>query len=69
MDGGGYAERFLARKVVEEGPLRDSGRLAEVVHRGSRKTLGPDDVPRRIEKPRAGIAAFGGVFGRPWHEQ
>ena len=68
MGGGGDAERFLAREMMEERALGDSGRLAEVVDRSRSKALGTDEVPRRLEKPGAGVAALRVMFRRSRHE-
>lgn len=67
IGGGGDAERFLGLEMMEERALGDSRRLAEIIDGGRREALGPDDVPRRFEKPGAGIAAFGVMFGGSRH--
>lgn len=53
--------------MMEERALGDIGGATEVVDAGGGEALGTDDVARRFEEARAGIAAFGGLFGWPWH--
>ena len=58
-------ESVLAAEVMEERPLRDGGRPAEVIDGGGGEALGADGVAGRLEKPDASAAAFGRLFGGP----
>lgn len=59
----GDAERFLAAEMMEEGPLGDIGRAADVIDGGGGEALGADDVPRRLQEAVSGMATFGRLLG------
>src|SRR6185369_3922232 len=56
-----------AREVVEEAPLAQARRLADVVDAGGAQPLRPDDAERGVEEPRPGVRRRGGQRrGRSW---
>ena len=57
----GDAKIFLAGKMVEEGPLRDTGCATEIIDSRRRKTLPADHVHRDIEQARSRIWPYCGL--------